>query len=100
MEDRLASVEALLERLVPQLAMKKPGLQQLDDAQHVDCPMGALEDTIASSLSQRLFAGKASSSTQDSPDGHSTSAEIVDDKIDGMGSVAFADEYVSGHFGK
>ncbi|KEF58356.1 uncharacterized protein A1O9_06282 [Exophiala aquamarina CBS 119918] len=95
-EDRLASVEALLETLVPQLAVKRPGSQHVDDSQYLDCHVESGEDTIASSLSQRLFAGKASSSN---PDGHSTNAKAVDDKIDGMGSVAFADEYVSGHFG-
>lgn len=92
-------MEALLERLVPQLPTKKPGSQQLDDSQYIDCHEESVEDTIASS-SQRLFAGKASSGTRDSLDSHSTGAEVVDDKIDGMGSVAFADEYVFGHFGK
>ncbi len=99
-EDRLASVEALLQTLVPQLAKKNPGQQQSEESLYMDCQMKSAEGTIASSLSQRLFAGNASSSTKDSPGGHSLSPELVDDKIDGMGSVAFADEYVSGHFGK
>lgn len=87
----------MLERLVPELAMRK---QQLDDSQYIDDRMESVEETIASSLSQRLVAGHASSTTTGTPDAYPRSAVIVNDKIDGMGSVAFGDEYVSGHFGK
>ena len=94
-EDRLGNVESLLESVISKSTLIEPQ-ENLISSQDV----AGFDEAFRSTTSpQPQDASGGLAVVKDFSNPETTTIDLADDTVDGMGAIAFADELSSGHFG-